>query len=145
MERQEIYFAYQRHWKFIISIYWKILFTGIASFSFKNILKTLDQDQLFGLHILQEGIIDCVFVFSADDLEKIDIEFYIIVICHITVESETTIVSNPFVMFLVFTYAKTYFIDYNITICYKLFIYFFVFSITILLSYFSIDISNLYL
>jgi peptidoglycan/LPS O-acetylase OafA/YrhL len=44
---------------------------------------------------------------------------------------------HPFVMFLVFPLANTYFKDYDSTLYYNLFVYFFVFSITILLSHFS--------
>ncbi len=44
---------------------------------------------------------------------------------------------HPFVMFLVFPFANTYFNDSSTTLYYNLFVYFFVFSITILLSHFS--------
>ncbi len=71
----------------------KILITGIAGFLGKNLIKTLNQHQLFGLDI-QEGIIDDVPVFSANDLEKIDIQFDVLIICHAAVASGTTILSN---------------------------------------------------
>lgn len=44
---------------------------------------------------------------------------------------------HPFVMFLVFPFANIYFKDNDSTLNYNLFVYFFVFSITILLSHFS--------
>lgn len=44
---------------------------------------------------------------------------------------------HPFVMFLVFPFANTYFRDYSSTLYYNLFVYFFVFSITIVLSHLS--------
>lgn len=71
----------------------KILITGIAGFLGKNLIKTLNQHQLFGLDI-QEGIIDGVPVFSANDLEKIDERIDVLIICHAAVASGTTILSN---------------------------------------------------
>ena len=44
---------------------------------------------------------------------------------------------HPFVMFLVFPFANTYFKDNDSTLYYNLFVYSFVFSITILLSHLS--------
>lgn len=44
---------------------------------------------------------------------------------------------HPFVMFLVFPFANTYFEDYDSTLYYNLFVYFFIFSTTILLSHLS--------
>ena len=71
----------------------KILITGIAGFLGKNLIKTLNQHQLYGLDI-QEGIIDGVPVFSANDLEKIDEKIDVLIICHAAVASGTTILSN---------------------------------------------------
>lgn len=71
----------------------KILITGIAGFLGKNLIKTLNQHQLFGLDI-QEGIIDGVPVFCANDLEKIDERIDVLIICHAAVASGTTILSN---------------------------------------------------
>lgn len=71
----------------------KILITGIAGFLGKNLIKTLNQHELFGLDI-QEGIINGVSVFSANDLEIIDIQFDVLIICHAAVASGTTILSN---------------------------------------------------
>ena len=71
----------------------KILITGIAGFLGKNLVKTLNQHQLFGLDI-QEGIIDGVSVFSANDMEKIDINIDVLIICHAAVASGITILSN---------------------------------------------------
>lgn len=71
----------------------KILITGIAGFLGKNLIKTLNQHQLFGLDI-QEGNIDGVSVFSANDLEKIDERIDVLIICHAAVASGTTILSN---------------------------------------------------
>jgi peptidoglycan/LPS O-acetylase OafA/YrhL len=44
---------------------------------------------------------------------------------------------HPFVMFLIFPFANTYFKDNDSTLYYNLFVYSFVFCITILLSHFS--------
>lgn len=44
---------------------------------------------------------------------------------------------HPFVMFLVFPFANSYFNDSGTTLYYNLFVYVFVFSLTILLSHFS--------
>jgi len=71
----------------------KILITGIAGFLGKNLIKTLNQHQLYGLDI-QEGIIDGVPVFSANDLEKIDVQIDVLVIFHAAVASGTMILSN---------------------------------------------------
>lgn len=71
----------------------KILITGIAGFLGKNLIKTLNQHELFGLDI-QEGIIDGVPIFSANDLEKIDERINVLIICHAAVASGTTILSN---------------------------------------------------
>ena len=71
----------------------KILITGIAGFLGKNLIKTLNQHELFGLDI-QEGIIDGVPIFSANDLEKIDERINVLIICHASVASGTTILSN---------------------------------------------------
>ena len=71
----------------------KILITGIAGFLGKNLIKALNQHELFGLDI-QEGIIDGVSVFSANNLEKINVEFDVLIICHAAVASGTTILSN---------------------------------------------------
>lgn len=56
-------------------------------------MKTLNQHELFGFDI-QEGIIDGVPVFSANDLEKIDEKIDVLIICHAAVASGTTILSN---------------------------------------------------
>ena len=71
----------------------KILITGIGGFLGKNLVKTLNQHQLFGMDI-QEGIIDGVSVFSANDIEKIDINIDVLIICHAAVASGITILSN---------------------------------------------------
>ena len=71
----------------------KILITGIAGFLGKNLIKILNHHELFGMDI-QEGIIDGVPVFSANDLEKIDEKIDVLIICHAAVASGTTIFSN---------------------------------------------------
>ncbi len=71
----------------------KILITGIAGFLGRNLIKTLHHHELFGLDI-QEGFIDGIQVFSANDLEKIDERIDVLIICHAAVASGTTILSN---------------------------------------------------
>lgn len=71
----------------------KILITGIAGFLGKNLIKGLSHYELYGLDI-QEGIIDGVPVFSVSNLESLDLNIEVLIICHAAVASGTTILSN---------------------------------------------------
>jgi peptidoglycan/LPS O-acetylase OafA/YrhL len=88
-------------------------------------------------------------------LQSITLGFLFLFLILITISEENTIVFrnkqmsylgkisygiymyHPFVIFLVFPFANTYFKNHDTTLYYNLFVYFFVFSITILLSHFS--------
>lgn len=71
----------------------KILITGISGFLGRNLIKRLNQHELFGLDI-QEDIIEGVKVFSSSTLEKLDLNVDVVVICHAAVASGTEVLSN---------------------------------------------------
>lgn len=71
----------------------KILITGISGFLGRNLIKRLNQHELFGLDI-QEDIIEGVKVFSSSTLEKLDLNVDVVVICHAAVASGTVVLSN---------------------------------------------------
>lgn len=71
----------------------KILITGISGFLGRNLIKKLNQHELFGLDI-QDDVIDGITVFSSSNLENIEIDIDVIVICHAAVASGTFVLSN---------------------------------------------------
>ena len=106
------------------------------------------------------GIVFLVFIFMFFSLfliyfQNIILGFLFLFLILITISEDNTIVFrnkqmsylgkisygiymyHPFVMFLVFPFANSYFNDSSITLYYNLFVYVFVFSLTILLSHFS--------
>lgn len=71
----------------------RILITGIAGFLGRNLAKTLSQHELYGLDI-QKEVLDGVKVFGSDNIEDIEINFDVVIICHAAVASGTTVLSN---------------------------------------------------
>lgn len=71
----------------------RILITGIAGFLGRNLAKTLSRHELYGLDI-QKEVLDGVKVFGSDNIEDIEINFDVVIICHAAVASGTTVLSN---------------------------------------------------
>jgi UDP-glucose 4-epimerase len=71
----------------------KILITGINGFLGRNLIKALCHYELFGLGT-NDNNIDNIQVFNSNDLEKLDLNIEMIIICHAAIASGTNILSN---------------------------------------------------
>jgi UDP-glucose 4-epimerase len=71
----------------------KILITGIKGFLGKNLLNSLKKHELFGLGSKEE-IIEDIHVFNSNELELLNLEIDIVIMCHAAVASGDTIISN---------------------------------------------------
>ena len=71
----------------------KILITGIKGFLGRNLIKSLDKYELFGLGT-QEETINNIQVFDSNHLHKLEIDIDIVIICHAAVASGNITVSN---------------------------------------------------
>lgn len=71
----------------------KILITGIKGFLGINLIERLDKHEVFGLGTKEETI-GKIQVFNSNELDKLDQDFDLVIICHAAVESGTTTLSN---------------------------------------------------
>lgn len=71
----------------------KILITGIKGFLGRNLIKSLDKHELFGLGTKEETISN-IQVFNSNDLDKLELDIDLVIICHAAVASGAKTVSN---------------------------------------------------
>lgn len=71
----------------------KILITGIKGFLGRNLIKSLYKHELFGLGTDEETISN-IRVFNSNNLDKLEMDIDLVIICHAAVASGTITISN---------------------------------------------------